>query len=107
MIADVWDNPGGGVAGDSTWFIHECLARGTPGVAVGTIWDPQAAALCHAAGEGAALQVSQSVCWLDGLNWLIVTSLILTRLSISCLILSLVFSRDCRTKTVHIRHTHG
>ena len=28
VIADVWDNPGGGVAGDSTWIIHRLQARG-------------------------------------------------------------------------------
>ena len=57
VIADVWDNPGGGVAGDSTWFLHECMARRIPGVALATIYDPQAAGLCHAAGEGAQLQL--------------------------------------------------
>ena len=35
------------MAGDSTWFLHECIARQTPGVAVATIYDPQAVILCH------------------------------------------------------------
>ena len=43
--------------GDSTWFIERCLARSLSGVAISSICDPQAAALCHAAGEGAELQL--------------------------------------------------
>ena len=43
--------------GDSTWFIERCLARSLSGVALSSICDPQAAALCHAAGEGAELQL--------------------------------------------------
>ncbi len=35
------------MAGDSTWFLHECIARQTPSVAVATIFDPQAVILCH------------------------------------------------------------
>ena len=56
-IADVWDNPGGGVAGDSTFMILEYLERGVAGVAVSSICGPQAVILCHAAGEGAQLQL--------------------------------------------------
>ncbi|HPG22099.1 MAG TPA: M81 family metallopeptidase, partial [Amaricoccus sp.] len=40
VIADVWDNPGGGTAGDATVLLGELMARGAEGVAVGTIWDP-------------------------------------------------------------------
>lgn len=50
------------MAGDGTWFVQEVLARQTPGVAFATIFDPQAASLCHAAGEGARLQVRACVC---------------------------------------------
>ena len=57
VIADVWDNPGGGTAGDATWIVQRCLSEGIDGVAFATIWDPQAARLCHAAGEGATLQL--------------------------------------------------
>ncbi len=57
VIADVWDNPGGGVAGDSTIILREALCMGLRDIAFGTIWDPMAVRLCHAAGEGAQLQL--------------------------------------------------
>ncbi len=53
VIADMWDNPGGGTAGDATVLLKELLAQGATGVAVGTIWDPIAVQLCFVAGEGA------------------------------------------------------
>jgi microcystin degradation protein MlrC len=40
VVSDIWDNPGGGVAGDAT-----------------TIWDPIAVSFCHAAGEGAEIDL--------------------------------------------------
>ncbi|MBI1172313.1 microcystin LR degradation protein MlrC-like protein [bacterium] len=55
VIADMWDNPGGGTAGDATVILKELLAKGARGVAVGTIWDPMAVQLCFAAGEGAEM----------------------------------------------------
>ncbi|MBP1853008.1 M81 family metallopeptidase [Rhizobium halophytocola] len=55
VIADVWDNPGGGTAGDATVLLEELLARGVTDAAVGTIWDPIAVQICMAAGEGAAI----------------------------------------------------
>ena len=55
VIADMWDNPGGGTAGDATVILRELLARGATGVAIGTIWDPIAVQLCMVAGEGAEL----------------------------------------------------
>lgn len=55
VIADVWDNPGGGTAGDATVILAELIARGATNVAVGTIWDPIAVQICFAAGEGAVI----------------------------------------------------
>ncbi|HTN63836.1 MAG TPA: M81 family metallopeptidase, partial [Devosia sp.] len=55
VIADVWDNPGGGTAGDATVILAELIARGARDVAVGTIWDPIAVQICFAAGEGAEI----------------------------------------------------
>lgn len=55
VIADMWDNPGGGTAGDATVVLKELLAQGARGVAVGTIWDPIAVQLCFAAGAGAEM----------------------------------------------------
>ena len=55
VIADVWDNPGGGTAGDATVILAELIGRGISDVAVGTIWDPIAVQICFAAGEGAQI----------------------------------------------------
>ncbi|WFU02075.1 M81 family metallopeptidase [Rhizobium sp. CB3171] len=55
VIADVWDNPGGGTAGDATVILEELLARGACDTAIGTIWDPMAVQICMAAGEGAEI----------------------------------------------------
>lgn len=55
VLADRWDNPGGGVAGDSTFLVQALLKH--PGVpsAVGAMWDAQAVEFCRAAGAGATL----------------------------------------------------
>ena len=55
VLADRWDNPGGGVAGDSTFLIAELLKYPEIPAAVGALWDPQAAAFCIAAGPGAEM----------------------------------------------------
>ena len=55
LIADVWDNPGGGMAGDSTVMLREILSRGITDAALASIWDPIAVRFCFAAGEGARI----------------------------------------------------
>jgi microcystin degradation protein MlrC len=55
VLTDVWDNPGGGTAGDSTFVLRRFIERGITGAAFGTIWDPLAVKLCMAAGVGAKL----------------------------------------------------
>ncbi len=55
VLADIWDNPGGGVAGDGTLILQQIIHLGIQQVAVGTIWDPMAVRLCFAAGEGALI----------------------------------------------------
>ncbi|RKE83505.1 M81 family metallopeptidase [Rhizobium sp. AG855] len=55
VIADMWDNPGGGTAGDATVILEEMLARRVTNAAVGMIWDPIAVQICMAAGEGAEI----------------------------------------------------
>lgn len=55
VITDVWDNPGGGTAGDATVILQELIAQKANNVAVGTIWDPIAVQICFAAGEGATV----------------------------------------------------
>lgn len=57
VIADIWDNPGGGVAGDGTVLLRALMARGVSSVGVATIWDPMAVTFCHAAGEGALIDL--------------------------------------------------
>lgn len=57
VVADVWDNPGGGVAGDGTLILNRIIERGIGNVAVATIWDPIAVTFCLAAGEGAVIQL--------------------------------------------------
>ncbi|TIT07066.1 MAG: M81 family metallopeptidase, partial [Mesorhizobium sp.] len=57
VIADIWDNPGGGVPGDGTIVLREMLKRGVNKVGVATIWDPIAVTFCHAAGEGAVIDL--------------------------------------------------
>ncbi len=57
VVADVWDNPGGGVAGDNTVALRAIIAAGFDKVGVATIWDPQAAAFCLAAGAGAVMDL--------------------------------------------------
>ncbi|WP_207101119.1 M81 family metallopeptidase [Paracoccus shandongensis] len=55
VIADVWDNPGGGVAGDATHVLRRMIERGQTNAGVATVWDPVAVGFAHAAGEGAEL----------------------------------------------------
>ena len=57
VIADVWDNPGGGVAGDGTLLLRRLIERRINSVAIASIWDPMAVRLCFAAGSDAALQL--------------------------------------------------
>ncbi|MFC3060717.1 M81 family metallopeptidase [Paenirhodobacter populi] len=55
VIADVWDNPGGGVAGDATVILRRMLERGMTNAGIATMWDPIAVWFAHAAGEGAKI----------------------------------------------------
>lgn len=57
VISDIWDNPGGGVAGDATHILRHMLQRGLDNFGVATLWDPIAVSFCHAAGEGAELEL--------------------------------------------------
>ncbi len=55
VVADMWDNPGGGTAGDGTILLAALLRQGLAGAALASIWDPVAVQLCMAAGEGATI----------------------------------------------------
>ncbi|HUG60689.1 MAG TPA: M81 family metallopeptidase, partial [Methylomirabilota bacterium] len=57
VVADVWDNPGGGTAGDGTLILREILTREPLKVGVATIWDPMAVTFARGAGEGAVIML--------------------------------------------------
>ncbi|MBO1360721.1 M81 family metallopeptidase [Acetobacter sacchari] len=57
VLADTWDNPGGGVAGDGTLILRAMLDAGMDDVGVATIWDPVAVTFCLAAGDGATIRL--------------------------------------------------
>lgn len=55
VLADRWDNPGGGVAGDSSVMVEALLRWPEVEAAIGAMWDPVAVSLCRAAGVGAEI----------------------------------------------------
>lgn len=55
ILADRWDNPGGGVAGDSSVMVEALLRHPEVPAAIGALWDPVAVSLCRAAGVGAEI----------------------------------------------------
>eukprot|EP01046_Picozoa_sp_COSAG06_P013580 COSAG06_NODE_825_length_12067_cov_4.396975_4_plen_491_part_00 len=58
LIIDTGDNPGGGNPADRTVVLRKLIDSGCEAnVGFGPIYDPQAVQLCHAAGEGATLQL--------------------------------------------------
>ena len=57
VLADVWDNPGGGVPGDSTHLLSYLLQKKVKNVAFSSLWDPQAVKECMAAGTGAQIRL--------------------------------------------------
>ncbi|HMO46278.1 MAG TPA: M81 family metallopeptidase [Rubrivivax sp.] len=63
VIADTQDNPGAGADSNTTGMLHALLAAGAgrrfPGrVALGLLFDPEAARIAHQAGIGAELELS-------------------------------------------------
>lgn len=57
VIADAADNPGGGGAGDATFFLHCLRERNVRNAVVGPLWDPVAVRIAFSAGVGARLQL--------------------------------------------------
>ncbi len=57
VLADRWDNPGGGVAGDATVMVTALLGRPDIPSAIGAMWDPIAVSFCRAAGPGAEIDL--------------------------------------------------
>ncbi len=52
VLADFADNPGGGGYGDATGLLGAMIAADLQDAAFAMIYDPEAAAICHQAGEG-------------------------------------------------------
>jgi microcystin degradation protein MlrC len=57
VLADRWDNPGGGVGGDNTQMLTALLAWPEVPAAIGAMWDPGAVRLCQAADPGTQLHL--------------------------------------------------
>jgi microcystin degradation protein MlrC len=58
ILADVQDNAGAGSTSDTIWLLEALVRHGAKGAALGVIYDPEAAALAHAAGEGAQVKIA-------------------------------------------------
>ena len=58
VIADPYDNPGGGAPSDMTFVLHELVRRGVRSAAVAYLWDPVAVSLAQQAGLGGTMSVS-------------------------------------------------
>ncbi|MEL6520605.1 MAG: M81 family metallopeptidase [Pseudomonadota bacterium] len=57
VIADVQDNPGAGGTGETTGLLRALIAAKVPDAVLSMLYDPEAAAAAHAAGEGAEITV--------------------------------------------------
>jgi microcystin degradation protein MlrC len=58
ILADTQDNPGAGGNADTTGLLKALIESGLDAVLAGVIWDPKVAAIAHAAGLGAAVEVA-------------------------------------------------
>jgi microcystin degradation protein MlrC len=57
VLADTQDNPGAGANGDTVGLLEELVLQRAEGAVLAMLWDPEAAAAAHAAGEGAEITV--------------------------------------------------
>ncbi len=57
ILADVQDNPGGGGTSDTVWILDALVRQNAQEAAIGLMYDPEAAAAAHAAGEGARINI--------------------------------------------------
>jgi microcystin degradation protein MlrC len=57
ILADTQDNPGGGGHGDTTGLLAELIRQDAQGAVLAPMNDAEAAAACHAAGEGATIEI--------------------------------------------------
>jgi microcystin degradation protein MlrC len=58
VLADAQDNPGGGGNSDTTGLLRALIAEGAQGAVLANLYDPEAAAAAHAAGEGAEVTLA-------------------------------------------------
>ncbi|MGI9372096.1 MAG: M81 family metallopeptidase [Hyphomicrobiales bacterium] len=58
VLADAQDNPGAGAVGDSTGIAKTLIKQGARNAMLGMLWDPDAAAKAHDAGEGAEMDLT-------------------------------------------------
>lgn len=58
VLADTQDNPGGGGTGDTVGLLKALVDARATGAVLGSVFDPEAVALAHAAGQGAQLRLS-------------------------------------------------
>jgi microcystin degradation protein MlrC len=58
VIADTQDNPGGGGHGDTMGLLTELIRQGAAGTVQAIVNDAESANACHAAGEGAEVNLS-------------------------------------------------
>ena len=57
VMADTQDNPGAGGNGDTVGILKALISANVTGAIVGVLYDPESAALAHAAGEGASVSL--------------------------------------------------
>ena len=58
VLADSQDNPGGGGSGDTVGLLKALVGAGAQDATLAMLYDPQAAAAAHQAGEGARLTLA-------------------------------------------------
>src|SRR3546814_1978352 len=58
VLADAQDNAGGGANSDTTGLLRALIAEGAEGAVLANLYDPEAAAAAHAAGEGAEIELA-------------------------------------------------
>jgi microcystin degradation protein MlrC len=58
VIADTQDNPGAGGDSDTTGMLRALVRNNATKAATGVIYDPESAAIAHAAGEGATVTLA-------------------------------------------------
>ncbi|WP_300058451.1 M81 family metallopeptidase [uncultured Roseobacter sp.] len=58
VIADPQDNPGAGGTGETTGVLQALIDKKVPDAVLSMLYDPEAAAKAHAAGEGAEIEIA-------------------------------------------------